>query len=72
MSFLGSNAKCAINMAKFSGGTDPAALWSDPKTGTTLKIGTFPNSGLREFSTLEGWEDAFLLLESPARGQEAL
>ena len=49
---------------------------SSPRYGSTRRpvashtIGTFPNTGVREFSTPEGWEDALLILESPGHGHE--
>jgi hypothetical protein len=50
-------------MARFAGGKSATALWVDPRTGGTVKIGAFPSSGAREFSTPQGWEDALLVLE---------
>jgi len=70
MAYLGTKANFSINMSKFGGGKRAAALWLDPKTGRSVKIGTLPNTGVREFSTPEGWEDALLILESPGHDQE--
>jgi hypothetical protein len=71
MAYLASKATFSINMAKVSGGKNAAAIWIDPRTGKTVRIGTFPNRGVREFSTPEGWEDALLVLESPSGDQES-
>jgi len=70
MAYLGTNTTFSIEMSKFGGGNKAAALWIDPKTGRAVKIGMFPNTGVREFSTPEGWEDALLILESPGHDQE--
>ena len=70
MAYLGTKASFSIDMGKFGGGKRAAALWIDPRTGRSVKIGTLPNTGVREFSTPEGWEDALLILESPGHDQE--
>jgi hypothetical protein len=65
MAYLGSKASFSINMDKLTGGKEADASWIDPRTGRSTAIGTLPNTGAREFSTPEGWEDALLVLEAP-------
>jgi hypothetical protein len=64
MAYLGSKASVSLHMDKLTGGKDVRAFWIDPRTGRPAAIGTLPNTGVREFSTPEGWEDALLVLES--------
>ncbi len=66
MAYLGTKATFSIHMNKFAGAKKANALWIDPKTGDATPIGTIPNSGVKQFSTPEGWEDALLILEPPA------
>lgn len=63
MVYLGSKASFSIQTSKLSGAGTVKARWIDPKTGEPTIIGNFPNSGVRPFSTPEGWEDALLVLE---------
>jgi uncharacterized protein DUF4038/collagenase-like protein with putative collagen-binding domain len=63
MAYLGSKASCSIQMDKLAAGSPVKAVWIDPSTGELKAIGSFPNSGLKSFSTPEGWEDALLILE---------
>jgi len=63
MAYLATKASVSIDMSKFAGGKSAAALWIDPRTGESVTIGSLPNTGAREFSTPEGWEDALLILE---------
>ncbi len=63
MVYLGGKASFSINMdkivtAKVNG------RWINPKTGISTSTGSFENTGTRSFYTPEGWEDAFLILES--------
>ena len=64
IAYLGSKASFAIDMSKLTAAKKVDALWIDPKTGYPTAIGTFPNSGRREFSTPEGWDDALLVLDA--------
>jgi len=50
-------------MNKITAGNEVEASWLDARTGTQIRIGRFPNTGIRSFSTPVGWEDAVLLLE---------
>jgi hypothetical protein len=65
MAYFGSKASFSINMDKLTGGKGANASWIDPRTGRSTAIGTVPTTGVREFSTPEGWEDALLILETP-------
>jgi hypothetical protein len=70
MAYLGAKSSFAVNMNKFAGGSLVKTFWIEPKTGNALSIGTFPNNGVRPFSTPEGWEDALLILESPGEDRK--
>jgi hypothetical protein len=63
MAYLSSQTTVSINMNKITAGSEVDASWVDARTGTQAKIGIFPNTGIRSFSTPVGWEDAVLLLE---------
>ena len=65
--YLGDKATFAINRSKFTEGRQASAFWIDPRTGKSVSIGEVPNSGVQQFTTPEGWEDALLILESPKR-----
>ena len=64
MIYFGESATASINMSKAISGNSAAASWIDPRTGAQAKIGEFANTGIRSFSTPDGWEDAVLILES--------
>jgi hypothetical protein len=66
MAYLSSQTTVSINMNKITAGSEVDASWLDPRTGTQTRIGSFPNTGIRSFSTPVGWEDAVLLLEKSA------
>jgi hypothetical protein len=65
MVYLGDRATFAIDRSKFTGGRKASASWIDPRTGRSVSIGEVPGSGVQQFTTPEGWEDALLILESP-------
>lgn len=44
-------------------GLEATAWWIDARTGESTPIGKVPCSGLRDFTTPEGWEDALLVVE---------
>jgi len=62
MVYLGSQAAFSVNLAKLRRDT-PIAFWIDPRSGDTRPAGTVPSSGVKSFSTPDGWEDALLILE---------
>ena len=63
MVYLGSKSSFSVNMNKIAS-AKVGAFWVDPKTGDSVAIGTFPNSGVQSFSTPAEWEDALLMLEA--------
>jgi hypothetical protein len=63
MVYLGSKSSFSANMNKIAS-AKVSAFWIDPKTGDSVPIGTFPNSGVQSFSTPDDWEDALLMLEA--------
>jgi len=63
MAYLSSATKVSIEMSKITASDTVEASWVNPATGTKTRIGNFPNTGTRLFSTPDGWEDAILLLE---------
>jgi len=65
MVYLAEKATVAIDQSKFTGERQASAFWIDPRTGKSVSIGEVPNSGVRQLTTPEGWEDALLILESP-------
>jgi hypothetical protein len=64
MVYLGSKATVSIHLDKITAGNTVKAFWIDPRTGKSLAIGRFPNTGVESFSTPEQWEDALLILEA--------
>jgi len=64
MAYLGAKASFSIDRSKLAGEDRSKAFWIDPRTGKSAFIGTVPNSGVGQFTTPEGWEDALLVLES--------
>jgi hypothetical protein len=64
MAYLGSKASFSINMNKVTVGDKAKAFWIDPKTGESMAIGKFSNTGVKSFSTPDDWEDAVLVLET--------
>ncbi len=63
MVYLGSKSSFSINMNKIAS-AKVNAFWIDPKTGDSVPVGAFPNSGVQSFSTPDEWEDAILMLEA--------
>lgn len=66
MIYLAGKADFSINMNKLSPAGKVNASWIDPRTGESVSAGSFSNTGTESFSTPDGWEDALLILESPA------
>ncbi len=64
MVYLGSKSSFSINMNKITAGSKVNAFWIGPKTGDSVPIGGFPNTGVKHFSTPDEWEDAILILEA--------
>jgi collagenase-like protein with putative collagen-binding domain/uncharacterized protein DUF4038 len=53
----------SVTMNKLTGAVQ--ASWVDPRRGERKAIGSVRNSGIRSFTTPDGWEDAVLLLVRP-------
>jgi hypothetical protein len=66
MVYLGSKSSFSINMNKIIAGNKVNVFWIDPKNSNSVPIGGFPNTGVKHFSTPDGWEDAILILETSA------
>jgi hypothetical protein len=64
MVYLGSKSSFSINMNKITAGNKVNAFWIDPKNGDSVPIDSFPNTGVKHFSTPDEWEDALLILET--------
>ena len=63
MVYLGSQASFSVNLEKIKSTDTARAFWIDPRSGTTVAIGTCPTTGVKSFTTPDGWEDALLILE---------
>jgi len=63
MVYLGSQASFSINLEKIRAVDTAKAFWIDPRSGNTVSIGSFQNTGAKSFSTPDGWEDALLIVE---------
>ena len=63
VAYMGGKASFSIDMTKVKTGTKSNAFWVDPRTGSTVSIGSFPNRGEQSFSTPSEWEDALLVVE---------
>ena len=63
MVYLGSKSSFSINMSKITVAKKVNVFWIDPKTGDSVAAGSFPNTGVKTFSTPDEWEDALLILE---------
>lgn len=66
MVYLGDKTSFSINMNKITAGNKVNASWVNPKTGDSVSIGSFSNTGIESFSTPDGWEDAILILKESA------
>jgi hypothetical protein len=64
MVYAGSEASFSVNMNKITAAKEFDARWIDPRTGESLAMGCFSNTGVASFSTPAGWEDALLTLEA--------
>ena len=64
MVYLAAPASFSVEMSKITAATQAKVFWIDPRTGDSVAVGQFPNTGLRPFTTPDGWEDAVLMLEA--------
>ncbi len=63
MLYLADKASFSVNMNKLAA-EKVNACWVDPKSGKATPIGEESNTGVKEFTTPAGWEDAILILEA--------
>jgi hypothetical protein len=63
MVYLADKATFSIDMSKIAAGP-VNVFWINPTSGDSLPVGSFPNTGVKSFSTPEGWEDAILIFEA--------
>ncbi|MDH5686657.1 MAG: glycoside hydrolase family 140 protein [Candidatus Bathyarchaeota archaeon] len=63
MVYSASKTSFSINMNRIEG-DEVSAFWIDPRTGDAAFIDSFPNRGVKSFSTPYEWEDAILILET--------
>lgn len=66
LAYLAAPATVSIDRGQLAGGQEARAFWIDPRTGEAMAIGHVPTRGVGEFTTPKGWEDALLILETPA------
>ena len=63
MFYLADKASFTVNMSKLK----PAKVnvsWVNPTDGETTPVGQMSNSGVKSFSTPDGWEDSLLIMEA--------
>ncbi len=68
MLYLADRTSFSVNMSKISA-DKVKVFWVNPTTGDAAPIGQMPNTGVKSFTTPEGWEDAILILEAVVTGQ---
>ena len=51
MVYLGGEASFSIEMSKITAAKEVEARWIDPRTGESVAIGRFSNTGVESFST---------------------
>ncbi len=64
MVYLADRASFSIDTAKITAAAKTKVFWIDPRTGDSISVGRFSTTGVRSFSTPDGWEDAILMLEA--------
>jgi len=63
MFYLADKASFSVNMSKLKA-TRVNVFWVNPITGDPTPMGQELNTGVKSFSTPDGWEDALLILEA--------
>ena len=63
MLYLADNASFSVNLSKLIA-PKLNLFWVNPITGEPTPIGQEPNTGVKSFTTPEGWEDSILILEA--------
>jgi len=64
MVYLAAPASFSVEMGKITAATRAKVAWIDPRSGDSVAVGQFPHTGVRPFTTPDGWEDAVLVLEA--------
>jgi len=63
MFYLADKATFSVNMGKLSA-PRVNVFWVNPITGDSKPLGQESNTGVKSFSTPDGWDDALLILEA--------
>jgi hypothetical protein len=63
MLYLADKAEFSVNLSKLAG-PKVNVSWVNPITGDATPLPQASNTGVKSFSTPEGWEDALLILEA--------
>jgi hypothetical protein len=63
MFYLADKATFSVNMSKLNA-AKVNVFWVNPITGDPKPVGQESNTGVKSFSTPDGWEDALLILEA--------
>jgi len=63
---FGSKPSVSIRMDKLTAARRVNAFWIDPRTGQSVEVGHFANTGVQSFSPPDAWADALLILEASA------
>ena len=67
VAYLASQASISVNMDKIKDAEKAQATWIDPRNGKSVSIGIYPTTGVKSFTTPDGWEDALLIVEAAGR-----
>ena len=68
MVYLADRASFSVDMSQIKAAR-ASAFWVDPRSGDSLPIGSVSTTGVKSFSTPDGWEDALLILEAASSGR---
>lgn len=63
MIYFPDKASFSVNMNKIRA-SKVNVSWVNPISGASTRVGQEPNTGVKSFTTPEGWEDALLILEA--------
>ena len=63
MFYLADKATFSVDMSKLNA-AKVSVFWVNPITGDPKPVGQESNTGVKSFSTPDGWEDALLILEA--------
>jgi hypothetical protein len=68
MVYLADRASFSVDMSQVKAAR-AGAFWVDPRSGDSVPIGSVSTTGVKSFSTPDGWEDALLILEAASSGR---